>query len=105
MEAGARSQVAGLAQGAGVLDGGSGSRGQPLGPVGTLPSEEQASQMQMLVERLGWRTCEVSHVTIREYSVWLGSALQMDHVRLRRRADAYRLFVEKRWDGPRTHRG
>ncbi len=46
----------------------------------------------MLVTRLGWRTCEGIHVTIREYSVRLGSALQHEHV-WQRRVEAHRWFV------------
>jgi hypothetical protein len=65
--------------------------GSPSEPKGTtLPSEEQASKM--LIERLAWRTCVTIHVTIREYLLRLGSALQHVHVR-HRRAKAHRRCV------------
>ncbi len=50
----------------------------PSEPVGTQPSKEQTSNM--MIERLGLRTCEGIHVTTRDYSLQLGSPLQMDHV-------------------------
>jgi hypothetical protein len=71
--------------------------GSPSEPVGPLTRRSKLTQ--------GWgggRVCEGTHVTIREYSVRLGSALQVDHVRQRR---AEGCSWQKRWAGPRTHRG